>query len=365
MVMRGGPNKKGKSPPILSQEFIIQNHGDIVSCACMFVMLGLMFQTTQPLAQIFIAAQYNVTHEVDGKVDAINYSFGWKDLCTACFYTLCWIVAHAIVQEYILDKFNKRLHLSKTKHSKFNDSGNMLPFYILSIGVAVDQVQKLELFQNFSKLWEDYPVQQMSFMVKFYFILQIAYWLHCFPELYFMKTRREEVQEKVVTYTLYLIFIVGCYVCSGTHIGLILLAIHYIPEAVFNMARIIHCAGKTEIYQHAFLLWAVTFVLARIATISITIVIVWFGLGRHDISKIDMASGNFNTQSFRIAWVSAIILVQAWMAWIFIRYQVRRYRESTPGKKQQKSAKKEKKVDGAIPNGSSPRAKAAKEKKQD
>merc|ERR1712013_673685 len=205
----------------------------------------------------------------------------------------------------ILDKFNKRLHLSKTKHSKFNDSGNMLPFYILSIGVAVDQVQKLELFQNFSKLWEDYPVQQMSFMVKFYFILQIAYWLHCFPELYFMKTRREEIQEKVTTYFLYLVFIVGCYVCSGTHIGLILLAIHYIPEAVFNMARIIHCAGKTEIYQHAFLLWAVTFVLARIATISITIVIVWFGLGRHDISKIDMASGNFNTQSFRIAWVGA------------------------------------------------------------
>jgi len=364
MPMRGGPTKKGKSPPILSQEFIIQNHGDIVSCACMFVMLGLMFQTTQPLAQVFIAAQYNVTHEVDGKVDAINYSFGWKDLCTVCFYTLCWIVAHAIVQEYILDKFNKRLHLSKTKHSKFNDSGNMLPFYILSIGVAVDQVQKLELFQNFSKLWEDYPVQQMSFMVKFYFILQIAYWLHCFPELYFMKTRREEIQEKVITYTLYLVFIVGCYVCSGTHIGLILLAIHYIPEAVFNMARIIHCAGKTEIYQHAFLLWAVTFVLARIATVSITIVIVWFGLGRHDISKIDMASGNFNTQSFRISWVAAIILVQAWMAWIFIKYQVRRYRESSPGKKQPKSVKKEKKAE-AIANGSSPRAKAAKEKKQD
>ena len=39
--MRG---KKGKSPPFLSQEFIIQNHGDIVSCMCMVVMVGLMFQ---------------------------------------------------------------------------------------------------------------------------------------------------------------------------------------------------------------------------------------------------------------------------------------------------------------------------------
>lgn len=33
--------------------------------------------------------------------------------------------------------------MSKTKHSKFNDSGNMLPFYVLSIGVAVDQITKV------------------------------------------------------------------------------------------------------------------------------------------------------------------------------------------------------------------------------
>ena len=40
-TMRG---RKGKNPPFLSQEFIIQNHGDIVSCVCMVVMIGLMFQ---------------------------------------------------------------------------------------------------------------------------------------------------------------------------------------------------------------------------------------------------------------------------------------------------------------------------------
>lgn len=39
-------------------------------------------------------------------------------------------------------------------------------------------------------------------------------------------------------------------VFSGTHIALILLAIHYVPEAIFNLARLIQCAGKTEIAQH-------------------------------------------------------------------------------------------------------------------
>ena len=38
--------RKGKSPPFLSQEFFIQNHGDIASCFCMVFLLGLMFQVS-------------------------------------------------------------------------------------------------------------------------------------------------------------------------------------------------------------------------------------------------------------------------------------------------------------------------------
>ena len=39
-----GRRKTGKNAPILSHEFVITNHGDIVSCICMVFMMGLMFQ---------------------------------------------------------------------------------------------------------------------------------------------------------------------------------------------------------------------------------------------------------------------------------------------------------------------------------
>lgn len=39
----GGRGKKA-SPPFLSHEFIIQNHGDIMSCLLMIVVVGLLFQ---------------------------------------------------------------------------------------------------------------------------------------------------------------------------------------------------------------------------------------------------------------------------------------------------------------------------------
>ena len=36
--------KSNKSPPVFSNEFIIQNHADIVSCVAMVLVIGLMFQ---------------------------------------------------------------------------------------------------------------------------------------------------------------------------------------------------------------------------------------------------------------------------------------------------------------------------------
>lgn len=42
MVVR--PSRKTKSPPVMSHEFVIQNHADIVSCVAMVFIIGLMVQ---------------------------------------------------------------------------------------------------------------------------------------------------------------------------------------------------------------------------------------------------------------------------------------------------------------------------------
>jgi translocating chain-associated membrane protein 1 len=88
-----------KNPPILSHEFIIQNHADIVSCVAMVFVVGLMVQATSPLASVFIALQHNVTEA--GEIPL--YSPGIKDWAAVFFYSLICIVIHAIIQEYALD----------------------------------------------------------------------------------------------------------------------------------------------------------------------------------------------------------------------------------------------------------------------
>lgn len=49
-----GFRKKNKSPPVLSHEFVIQNHADMVSCLAMIILLGLMFEV--PLEKFMSSA---------------------------------------------------------------------------------------------------------------------------------------------------------------------------------------------------------------------------------------------------------------------------------------------------------------------
>ena len=204
MVVKG---KKTKNPPVLSHEFVIQNHADIVACVAMVFVVGLMFQISSPAASVFIALHHNVTvpTEIQPGVfqDVLAYTQGPKDIPAIFFYLLISVVMHAIIQEYLLDKVNKKLHLSKIKHAKFNESGQLLAFYITSIVWAGDIVLRFEIYLflltiykhlqtrenllSVASLWEGYPHASMSFLFKFFFIIQLSYWLHVFPELYFQK----------------------------------------------------------------------------------------------------------------------------------------------------------------------------------
>merc|ERR1711970_1226938 len=330
MVAKG---KKTKNPPIFSHEFVIQNHADIVACVAMVFVVGLMFQVSSPLASIFIALHHNVSvpTEIQPGVfqDVLHYTQGFKDISAVFFYLLISVVMHAIIQEYLLDKVNKKLHLSKIKHAKFNESGQLLAFYLVSLVWGGDIILRENLL-SVSALWDGYPHNNMTFLFKFFFIIQISYWLHIFPELYFQKTKREDMPPKIQYATLYLVFIVAAYVLRFTRLSLVLLVIHYLAEAVFHTCRILAYAEKTNISNKLFKLGDLLFVLARLSSVILTVLTFWYGLAQAPMEQqvVDLATGNFNTGLFRLNALVAVCLLQAWLMWNFIMFQVKRMREA-------------------------------------
>ena len=99
---------------------------------------------------------------------------------------------HAILQEYVLDKISKKLHLSKFKLSRFNESGQLVVFYAMSFLWGFDVIVREQYLGNFAKLWEGFPDHPMGFLHKLFFIIQMAYYLHMLPELYFQKIKKDE-----------------------------------------------------------------------------------------------------------------------------------------------------------------------------
>jgi len=318
MVMK--PRKtSSKNPPILSHEFVIQNHADIVSCVAMVFVIGLMFQTTQPLASLFIAMHHNATpvEELTYGTE-MRYTSGLKDLCAVFFYTLIAVVVHAVIQEYLLDKIKTKLHLSKVKQSKFNESGQLLMFYLTAIIWGGDVILREGLLTNISALWKDYPVIHMTFLFKFFFIIQISYWLHLYPELYFQKIKREDMPARITYASIYLVAVTAAYVMNFTRLALCLLVLHYISEAVFHVARLLHFADKDSISLKVFSVWNLMFIVTRLASIILSILTFWFGLADNESASFPL----------RVTSLAFVVALQGYMMQRFITFHLGRHREN-------------------------------------
>uniref|UniRef100_A0A8C5HS38 TLC domain-containing protein n=1 Tax=Gouania willdenowi TaxID=441366 RepID=A0A8C5HS38_GOUWI len=324
--------KSNKNPPVFSHEFVIQNHADIVSCVAMVFLLGLMFE----FLPLFEEVPVNLFHH------------GFKDLATIFFYMLVAIIMHAIIQEYVLDKINRKQHFSKTKHSKFNESGQLSAFYLFSSAWGASILLSENFLTNPVSLWEEYPHTLMQFQLKFYYICQLGYWLHAIPELYFQKTKKEDISRQLVYILLYLVHIAGAYILNLNRLGLVLLVLHYFVELLFHVSRLIYFSNENR--QTGFTVWAVLFVIGRLLTLSLSVLTVGFGLSTAEKQGLDLATGNYNIFFVRITVLAAICLTQAFMMWKFINFQLRRWREHSQAqvsKKKQVPSKSKSKKDKA------------------
>lgn len=344
------PVRKTKNPPVLSHEFIIQNHGDIVSCVAMVIVMGLMFQATSSIASVFIILQHEAVLEKDApQPEQILYTNGSFDFAAIFFYTLIAIVVHAIVQEYILDRLNRKLHLSKTKHSKFNESGQLLLFNAFSACWGLHILIRDESITTIGSLWHNYPEDhaKLSFRLKFYFIIQLAYWLHNYPELYFQKVKKEDMLERVLFSTLHLIFIASAYSLNFTHLGLVLLTFHYFVEAVLHMSRLLHFAEMAKPSEQGFNVYNIIFPVFRLLSLIFTMVTMHMGLPNSP-EGLDAENGNFNTPLIRLLSMVSVSLLQGWLVWRFVTFHLRKRRErkaeqAAVNKKKQQLAKAVKK----------------------
>ncbi|XP_029590084.1 translocating chain-associated membrane protein 2 isoform X2 [Salmo trutta] len=273
----------------------------------------------RPLACLF------VLRSVCPEGEVTLYQYGWQDCTTILFYFFITIILHAVVQEYVLDKVNRRLHLSKSKNTKFSESGQLCVFHLVSSVWSFYILLTEGYVFHPSSLWENYPHVHLRFQVKFFYLTQLAYWLHALPEIYFQKVRKEEIPRQLQYICLYLLHISAAYLLNLSPVGLVLLCLQYLSELGFHIARIFYFTDES--HQKMFDLWAVNFVFTRMVTLTLVFLAVGFGLARAENQGLDWDMGNFNTVLIRMPVLLLVSLTQSWLLWKFIRFQLKRWRE--------------------------------------
>ncbi|KRY37013.1 Translocating chain-associated membrane protein 1-like 1 [Trichinella spiralis] len=313
--------KPNKNASVFSQEFIIQNHADIVSCIVMLFVIAMTFKATSSIATTFVILQHNAT-DINDKNQQWLYYNGWKDIAAVFFYTLATIIVHAVIQEYVVDKLHRKVHLSKTKMVKFNESGQMVFFSLASVLYAG------------------------------YIISQIAYWLHIYPEFYFSKSKKDEIRSRSVVALIYLLFITFAYAFNFNRVALCILLLHYTAEFIFHVCRLAYFAEKKYISTPGFKLWNVVFVTVRLGCASLAVLTFWYGLRSYETPSFDPATGNYNTRFLRINSLLSVCACQAWMMWNFIHFHLKRARERAAVQRSRyqlkANKKKSKKVDAEV-----------------
>lgn len=352
------PRNKGDGPPMFSQEFILQNHADILSCVCMVIFMLLIPQVTNPYASRLIFVHNNVSNIVEQKQDTSSvrldkrevvetyYRHGLSDILNVVFYGMVWIIIHALLQEYIWERTVKRLHLSKVKTTKYYDSGCLAVFYFISLVWGVDIILSCGYATNPTLLWREYPHTLMSLSLKFFMLTQMAFWLHCYPELIFTKTKKEDIYSKIVLYTSSLLIIAGAYTMMLQRVAVVLLVLHYSVEFLYHTCRMLNYYGKNDLAGPGFRVWQVFFIVARIATVIIAIVTLWFGIGQQPTVAVeDMevevevegeeegeGRGPFTIDlthpGYRLGGLAFVLCIQVWVAWAFISSQLKRSRKT-------------------------------------
>ncbi|XP_077738568.1 translocating chain-associated membrane protein 1-like 1 [Canis aureus] len=320
--------KSAKNPPVLSHEFILQNHADLVACVGMFFVLGLMFEGTAEASIVFITLQHSVPFpaaEERAPEPKFLYYYGIRDLATVFFYMLVAIIIHATIQEYVLDKINRRMQFPKPKQSRFNESGQFSAFYLVSCVWGTSILVSENCLSDPTLLWRAPPHNMMTFQMKFFYISQLAYWFHAFPELYFQRIKKQDVPRQLVYIGLHLFHIAGAYLLYLNHLGLVLLTMHYFVEFLSHICDLFYF--RDDKYHKEFSLWAVVFVSGRFVTLIVSVVTVGFHLAGGQARNSDATAGNVNVLAAKIAVLSSSCTIQAYVTWNLFNVQLQRWME--------------------------------------
>lgn len=216
----------------------------------------------------------------------------------------------------------------------------MIFFYAMSFLWGFDVILREGYIGKAALLWENYPEHPMIFLHKLFFIIQLAYYLHMLPELYFQKVKKEDQQPKIIQSIVSFSFVALAYYLNFQRIALVLLTLHYLSEVISHVFVLIDIFDRDDKYVKLNIIGRIVFVFTRFATMVLSVLTFYY--------KIENSLG--------LLALFAVCALQGYLVFQFINDVLKAKRaslneQSVPKKKIVKTekSKKERKRESDLP----------------
>ncbi|KDN47739.1 LAG1-domain-containing protein [Tilletiaria anomala UBC 951] len=211
--------------------------------------------------------------------DTMRYQKGWYDLSFIAFYIIVFSFIRQSITLWVFKPFALWWGIkNETKQTRLMEQGYAFCYWG-SFGLLGLYVMKSQdnWWYQLEHLWLKYPHWQMRPELKYYYLLQLSYWLQqAFVMLLRLEKPRKDYYELVAHHLVTLWLIGWSYLINMTMIGTTVFVCMDIPDTWLAMSKFVNYLGLDNITTPIFATFIAIWTYFRIYLSARTLWSVWF-----------------------------------------------------------------------------------------
>ncbi|OJJ47808.1 hypothetical protein ASPZODRAFT_15257 [Penicilliopsis zonata CBS 506.65] len=192
-----------------------------------------------------------------------TYTQGWDDLPYVAFWVVVFVGIRILLMDYLL----KPLALLGGIHKKkaiirFQEQAFILIYPIIFWSLGMYIMYNSKYWLNLRELWTNFPNRSMSSTLKWYYLVQLAYWIQQIIVVNIEEKRKDYAQmftHHIITSAL----VIMSYAYYQTKVGNVILCIMDIIDILLPAAKLLRYLGYQTACDIAFGVFMVTWFFSR------------------------------------------------------------------------------------------------------
>ncbi|KAG2187211.1 hypothetical protein INT44_004883 [Umbelopsis vinacea] len=249
------PRTKQVTPPSSLKEFIVAHEIDIPGAILLCALVGSA--AGSPLARKMVQLSYET------QPGSNLYDKGMDDAYLVAFWVLAFTFLRAFIMKYVFTPFAKAYGADNpAKQLRFAEQGWTFTYSSTFWSLGMYIMYRSPHWFNPAQFWIDYPHILINGRMKWYYLVQLGFWIQQVYVLNIEK-RRKDHYAMFTHHIITIILITSSYCVNFTRIGNAVLCCMDLADILLSLAKILNYLNLRTICDITFGLFALGWLVTR------------------------------------------------------------------------------------------------------